>query len=256
MACNRASRVYGMSRKVGRFTVEQSLMDRFNCMSISRFARCVSWVGQRVAGGNRGNKVKQDTDGRQQLRKVLGNLIILAVGVGLFVVVASHISFSEFVGVLTGANLVYLCVAVLGGVAATVFRTIRYGYFFPPGERWLKLYGAFALMRLVNAALPFKSGEGIALGMLKKYRLSPSIAETTPVWVLLRVTDLAALSIWFTVGLSVISIDKGLYGMVDSVRWLLLFVFILVVFVTFCLSRSISLIMFCHVSISFHIFLY
>lgn len=154
----------------------------------------------------------------------LANLLMMIVGITLFVVLLRHISFKEFTEVLSHADMRYLSIAVLAGIASTVVRTIRYGYFFLSRvqSRWLTLYGTFALLRFLYFILPFRSGEFVSLGILKKNQLSPSIAETLPVWMLLRITDLTALSILFAFVLSVSGSSDIFDGKMQLVRWLLI----------------------------------
>lgn len=142
--------------------------------------------------------------------------IMLIFGISLFVILLKQVSINELVAVLSRADARYLFAALVAGFTATIFRTVRYAAFFPVPGRWLDLYGAFSLMRLLNFALPFRSGEVIFLKMLKKYRFSPSIAETAPAWLLMRVTDVAALTLWFTFALSVAS-----FNVFESARWVL-----------------------------------
>ena len=57
----------------------------------------------------------------------------------------------------------------------------------------------FSLLRLLNFAIPFRLGEVITLGILKRRGLAPTIAETAPLWMALRVMDVVALAILFAV---------------------------------------------------------
>lgn len=151
------------------------------------------------------------------------NWFIVILGIGLFLLILSKISLGELLEVIERANIRYLLVTVFVSPLITAIRTIRYGFFFPPAiGRWIGLYGAFAFMRLVNFTFPFRSGEIISLGLLKKNNFSPSIAETTPVWMLMRLTDLAALSMWLTVGLSITTLPGKLGEFLQWLRWILI----------------------------------
>lgn len=152
----------------------------------------------------------------------LRNGVMLFIGASLFSVLFSHISINDLVTVLSRADGSYLSVAILAGFTVSVLRTIRYGRFFPARGRWINLYGAFALMRLLNSALPFRSGELVSLSILKKYRLSPNIAETVPVWILLRVTDVIIISTLFFLALATTSLTEGFHQKLQSVQSLLL----------------------------------
>jgi hypothetical protein len=151
----------------------------------------------------------------------LPKLIILVISFFLLTVLLRHVSLREIKAALSGADALYLGTGILAALGATVFKAIRYGCFFSPKDRWLKLYGAFALIRVLISALPFRSGELASLGMLKKIRLAPSIAETAPVWLLMRVTDLAALSIWFSFALCLSSVHGKFSESIQWAFWLL-----------------------------------
>ena len=114
-------------------------------------------------------------------------------GAVLLAVLLSHVSLTELARTLRGAHPGYVLAAVLCGLLATAVRVVRYGHFFPPHRRWLQLYGVFSLLRLINYALPFRSGEVVALGLLKKRGLAPTVAETSAIWFVLRCADFTAL---------------------------------------------------------------
>lgn len=164
----------------------------------------------------------ESPDGGQKARHGLRNWLMLVVGLGLLTVLLRHVSLKELTTVLSRADTRYLLTAFLAGLTATVFKAIRYACFFPVRGRWLELYSTFALMRLLNFVLPLRSGEVVFLGLLKKYRLSPSIAETAPVWLLLRVTDVVALSIWFAFAMGVASLPVRFDESVQWVGWVLI----------------------------------
>ena len=125
-------------------------------------------------------------------RTTRGWLMFLA-GLALFALLLSQVSVAELVEVLSQAQPAYIVAAVMFGLAATVVRVVRFYHFFPAPGRWLELYAAFASVRAINYVLPFRSGELAALALLKKRGLAPSIAETSPVWLMLRAADVAAL---------------------------------------------------------------
>jgi len=111
----------------------------------------------------------------------------------LFAYLLTRISFQDLSELIRRANAGLLVLAVVVGLAITAVRAWRYAFFFPPGERRFLLYRVFAMLRLLNYALPLRSGELITLGMLKRHGLAPTIAEASPVWLLLRITDFVAL---------------------------------------------------------------
>lgn len=184
--------------------------------------------------------VSESANGRQKARRSLRNLIMLLIGTGLLTVLLRHVSLSQLAEVLSRADVRYLLTAFLVGLATTAFRTIRYGCFFPARGRWLELYGAFAFMRLLNFALPFRSGEMVFLGMLKKYRLSPSIAETAPVWLLLRATDVGILSVLCAFTLSVSSLPGTLDERLQWVPCVLMAACVMCFVLMFCLPIGTS----------------
>jgi uncharacterized membrane protein YbhN (UPF0104 family) len=121
--------------------------------------------------------------GKVGWRTARGWLMSLA-GPALFALLLSQVSVAELVEVLSQAQPAFIVAAVLFGLAATVVRVVRFYHFFPAPGRWLELYAAFASVRAINYVLPFRSGELAALALLKKRRLAPSIAETSPVWLI------------------------------------------------------------------------
>jgi hypothetical protein len=97
---------------------------------------------------------------------------------------------------------------------ATAFRTWRYGLFLPLSGKVRVAYGVFSISRLLNLALPFRTGELVVLALLKRTALAPSIAESLPVWAVLRIGDIAALAAWFCllVGISVLGREYEVVG--------------------------------------------
>lgn len=197
---------------------------------------CTSRVRHADWANNKANSgAIQSNKGRRQARHQLRTWMMLVIGIVLFSVLLSHISLRELATILSRADVRYLCAAIFAGLAATVFRTIRYGRFFPVQGRWLKLYGAFAFIRLINFVLPFRSGEVVSLGMLKQHQLSPSIAETAPVWLLLRVTDVVALSIWVAIVLGILSFPGRFDEKVQWAGWVLMVISVGLVVAMVCL---------------------
>jgi len=127
--------------------------------------------------------------------KRLRRWVTLAVGLLLLAWVLSQVSLPQLATVLRHADAPMLAAALALGLLATALRAIRYTLFFPGHSRWLNLYGAFALMRLLNLAMPLRTGEVAFLGLLKRHGLAPSIAETLPVWLVLRLTDVSSLAL-------------------------------------------------------------
>lgn len=122
--------------------------------------------------------------------------LTLAIGLLLLAWVLSQVSLAQLAGVLRRADAGMLAAALAMGMLATALRCARYALFFPVRSRWRELYGAFAMMRLLNLVMPLRTGEVASLGLLKSHRLAPSIAETLPVWLVLRLTDVVALAFW------------------------------------------------------------
>lgn len=120
-------------------------------------------------------------------------------GAILFAVLLGHVSAADLIEVLGQARPEHIAGAVLVGLLATVIRAVRFHAFFPALGRWLDLYATFALLRAINYVLPFRSGELIALALLKRRGLAPTIAEASPVWFLLRAADFAALLVLLAV---------------------------------------------------------
>ena len=158
---------------------------------------------------------------------------MLAVGIILFAVIIKQISLSEFINVFSSVKIKFFIASILLGVAATVFKTIRFEYFFPAPGRRLNLYGTFAFLRVAYYVLPFNSGEFVYLSVLKKSRFSPTIAETTPTWFFLRSTDVIALAVWFIIALNIGHLTDDLYGKLYSLRWIIMGISITLVIIIF-----------------------
>ena len=170
--------------------------------------------------------------------------VVLAFGLSLFLIIIRQISLEDFLEVFSNVNIGFLLLAFIVGLSATVFKTIRYGYFFPPKDRWLSLYGSFGIMRVLFYVLPFHSGEIVSLNLLKKYRFSPTITETAPTWLFMRITDVIAVSLWFTAALAFTPSTGILYGKLNTVRWIIIGISIGLIFLMMSLPFWISKISF------------
>ncbi len=120
------------------------------------------------------------------------------------------VSFEEFVEVARRGNVGWIAVCFALGVLATTARALRYAQFFDSSDRLVRIYGVFATARLVSYLLPFRTGELVLLGMLKKQGLAPTIAETAPVWLLLRLSDICALAGVSVICIGVFAVDSAL----------------------------------------------
>jgi len=119
--------------------------------------------------------------------------LTLLAGAVLLGLVLAHVSLPELGRVLGRARIPIVVAAVLLGVLPNAFRATRYQCVFPAPGRWLDLFEFFSILKVVNYVLPFRSGEVVALVTLKKKGLSPTVAETAPAWMVLRVLDFTAL---------------------------------------------------------------
>lgn len=131
-------------------------------------------------------------------KKIL-KLFILAAGIALFIALFKKTSFTDLKNVFMSTNICFLLIAIITGMASTVFKALRFSCVFPTDGRQIDLYASFAFIRVLNLTFPFKSGELVALGFLKQKKLSPSISETAPAWLCLRVGDVLAIGVWFVV---------------------------------------------------------
>jgi uncharacterized membrane protein YbhN (UPF0104 family) len=145
--------------------------------------------------------------------------LVLGTGVGLFALMFTKTSLQELVAVLKQVDVRYFVLAWVMGVIANTVRAFRFSLFFSSRGRALSLYGVFSLSRLINAAMPFGSGELVTMAILKRRGLTRSIAELAPVWLLLRVTDIFALAAWFTLAASL----STLAGTLHVFHWVILF---------------------------------
>tara|TARA_B100000809_G_scaffold119434_1_gene117664 strand:- start:2710 stop:3723 length:1014 start_codon:yes stop_codon:yes gene_type:complete len=142
-------------------------------------------------------------------------LVLLVVGIGIFLVMVRDVSLGDLCRVANQVDVGILAVAVVAGLAMTGLRTIRFYRFFPAPGRRLELYASFAMFRFLNFVLPFRSGEITFLALLSKFKFTGSIAGIAPVWILLRVTDLLALSLLFFCANSLVPLTQHF----DVLQW-------------------------------------
>lgn len=131
-------------------------------------------------------------------------------GIAIITYLITRLSWPEALRTLSTADLGLLFAAVALGMTTTTVRVFRFGSFFAPSGRWLGLYGCFAELRLLAYALPFRTGDIAALGLLRQRRLSPPVAETVPAWLVIRLSDLLAL---FALVLMVLMFDSSSLGL-------------------------------------------
>lgn len=91
---------------------------------------------------------------------------------------------------------------VVCGLLATPLRALRFGLVFPPRRGRIGLYAVFGLSRLLNILLPMRTGELASLTLLKRSGFVASISEAVPAWLLFRLADVAALSLWLTAAMA------------------------------------------------------
>lgn len=160
--------------------------------------------------------------------------ITLIFGISLFLILISLISLKDLLFVFSNFNLGYFLAAFVVGISGTVIKTIRYGSFYPAPGRCLKLYGVFTLLRFIYYLLPFNAGEFVYLTVLKKYKFSPTITETIPTWVFIRMTDVIALTMWFVLTITFSHLSGNLFNEMYHLRWI--FIGISLVFIAFMFS--------------------
>lgn len=145
---------------------------------------------QRHCGYGRADRVKC------RLKVAKSNLFFTILGALVITFLLSQIDLADLATRLARTDRRWVVIAYLCVLVGTVLRSIRYSvYFSARGYEW-RLLGAFAFMRALNTAMPFRSGEVVFVGLLKRLSLAPSIAEVTPVWLALRTADLLAASLW------------------------------------------------------------
>ena len=142
---------------------------------------------------------------------------MLLVGLALLLGWVSRVPLDALWSVLIHTRPEFVVLAVMLSLLASMVRTLRYGLFFPSHGRWMQLFSAFLAIRLVNSALPLRSGELASIAMLKKSGLAPDIAQTMPVWLLIRVTDVAAVSLWLTAALAISKLGEWGNAMLGAI---------------------------------------
>ena len=140
--------------------------------------------------------------------------IALFFGVGIFCGLLWYVTPLELWRLVKQVDLNYVLLALIIKSVGTFFRAIQFGLFVPISGRFLSAYGVFSLTRFLNIALPFRAGEIIFLTLLKRSNLSPTIAGAIPMWLVLRVSDVIAIGVWFSVliGLSRLGPEHGYVG--------------------------------------------
>ncbi|MFG0335968.1 MAG: lysylphosphatidylglycerol synthase transmembrane domain-containing protein [Maioricimonas sp. JB049] len=124
-------------------------------------------------------------------RQVLPGLL----GLALLVAVLSRVQFDQLADVVGSADPLWLAIVLLAGALTSLGRAWRYAILTPPNRMTLSLFACFATMRGLNLAMPFRVGEVASLALLKRYGHSASIAQTLPIWIFLRLTDVVALGL-------------------------------------------------------------
>ncbi|MBL27015.1 MAG: hypothetical protein CMM50_05620 [Rhodospirillaceae bacterium] len=148
--------------------------------------------------------------GLRLLKRLKNPWLLGVIGVGLFALVASRISIDALVDRLDQFDPLYVVAALLIAFGSTVTRAVRYQYFFPAPGRWFDLCLLFSLIRAANFVLPFRSGEVLALYLLKKFGFAPTLAELSPTWIMFRVYDLVALMFIFALMFVLVSSDGAI----------------------------------------------
>lgn len=148
-------------------------------------------------------------------------LIVLSFGIVLLFLLFQEVTILDIAKVFYKINLNFFFIAVTISFVITFIRVIRYKIYFPSLNRWMKLYGGFAFLRLMNIALPFRSGELVFLSILKKYRLAPSIIEAASVWFIIKTTDLLSFSLLFFTAMGLVSFSFRAKLDFEWIRWCL-----------------------------------
>lgn len=140
-------------------------------------------------------------------------LLYLAAGALLYAYLLRRSSLATLSRTLARADPFALATCVALGLGTTALRAARFSSLLQTRGRRLELYGSFALMRLLRFALPFQSGEIVAMLLLKRRGLAPSLAELAPAWMLIRLGDVAAVGVLLTLTLALASLQ-------GPARWL------------------------------------
>jgi hypothetical protein len=143
-----------------------------------------------------------------------GFWIALIIGIALFGGLLWYVTPAELWRLIQQVDFTFVVLALTVKLGGTVIRTLQFGLFSDISGRFLSTYGIFSLTRLLTIALPFRAGEVILLTLLKRAKLSPTIAGTIPIWVVLRVCDLIALAALFSlfIGLSDVAKEYSSVG--------------------------------------------
>lgn len=125
-------------------------------------------------------------------------LIVASVaGVAILATLIWYASPSTIWATIRGANFQLILAAWTMSLLTTAVRTARFSIFVPIGDKLLRAYAVFSLSRFVNMSMPFRTGDIAMLAILKKARMTRTIAHLLPIWFLLRVSDALALAVWF-----------------------------------------------------------
>lgn len=135
-------------------------------------------------------------------RRAVRWLLTFAIGAGILASLLWQTSLSQWSEVLRRGRpgLIAGCFGL--SLLTTLTRAARYRPFAPSPSRLTTIYGVFAVSRAVIYVLPFRTGELVMLSLLKKRRLSATIAQTLPAWFLLRICDIAAVAMLALLGVA------------------------------------------------------
>jgi uncharacterized membrane protein YbhN (UPF0104 family) len=142
--------------------------------------------------------------------------VVSIIGVLLFVGVIYFTSWRNFSEILVGMDYLYLSIAIFFGIIATFIRSLRFRFFFLTNLSHFHTYAAFAWIRVVNYVMPFRSGEIVALMILKRGGFSSTITEISPVWLLMRIADFTGLFIIMTLATLASSVGSSLFAVGTS----------------------------------------
>ena len=150
---------------------------------------------------------------RPILWRTLVTVLYLAAGAALYAYLLRRTSMATLGRTLVRADLMALAASIALGLSATGLRAARFASLLKGRGKPVELYGSFAVMRLLRFAMPFQSGEILAMLLLKRRGLAPSLAELAPAWMLIRIGDIAAIGLLLTLTLALVSLEA-------PVRWL------------------------------------
>lgn len=119
-------------------------------------------------------------------------------GVLLFAALVWYASPGKILAMFKTADYRLILTAWAVRILATVVRTARFSLFVRIRGNVFRAFAVFSFGRLLNMALPFRTGDFAMLAVLKRAQFAPTIAHLLPVWLLLRVTDALALAVWFS----------------------------------------------------------